>query len=258
MMNLQEKEVEAMKISSPGLLTGHRGIPSKAPENTLAGFRLASQNGATWIETDVQLSVDRVPVIIHDHKVNRTTNGRGFVGEMTAEHLSRLDAGSWFAEEYAGEPVPTLKETLELCLELNLCLNLELKLHPGDSIETLVDQVICVVKLADFPLDRLVFSSFSREAIECCRQIYPQARRGFITGDCNLDIETLIESCDLYSIHLNHRIATPELVTRLKEKGLMVAIWTMNDASRAEHFFDIGVDNIMSDIVDLLQPAVVA
>lgn len=247
-MNSQIKEVN---LSSHKLLTGHRGIPSKAPENTLAGFRMAAQNGASWIETDVQLTADLVPIIIHDRKVNRTTNGKGAISEMTAEHISRLDAGSWFSEEYTGEKVPTLQETLELCVELGLSLNLELKLHHGNNIEELVEQVVHIIKSANFPLDRLVLSCFSSEALELCRLYYPEVRLGFITEDRNLDIETLIKSCDLYSMHLNHRIATPERVSTLKEKGLMVAIWTMNDASRAEHFFSIGVDNIMSDIVDL-------
>lgn len=243
--------MKGIKPSSQRLLTGHRGIPSKAPENTLAGFRLASQNGASAIETDVQLTADLVPVIFHDRKVNRTTNGTGLLGEMTAEHISRLDAGSWFSDEYTGERIPTLEETLELCIELGLSLHLELKIHPGNNIEALVKQVTNVVKSANFPLGQLVFSSFSRDATELCRQMYPQARRGFITENRNFDIESLMATCDLYSVHLHHRIATPERVSQLKEKGLTVIIWTMNDASRADYFFDIGVDNIMSDIVDL-------
>ena len=177
-MNVQAKEGKEVNISSQRLLTGHRGIPAKAPENTLAGFRLAAQNGASWIETDVQLTSDLVPVIIHDRKVNRTTDGKGVVSEMTAEHLSRLDAGSWFSKEYIGEPVPTLLDVLNLCLEVGLSLHLELKLHPGNSVEELVSEVVNVIKTADFPLEKLVFSSFSQEALEYCRQYYPEARRG--------------------------------------------------------------------------------
>ena len=239
-----------MKLSSQKLLTGHRGIPSQAPENTLSGFRLARTMGATWIETDVQLTADLIPVIIHDQKVNRTTNGKGVVSDMTAEQISRLDAGSWFTKEYAGEKIPTLQQTLELCIELNLSLNLELKLHYGNSVEELIKQVVRVIKSANFPLDKLVLSSFSREAVELCHHHFPEARRGFITEDKKLDIKPLIESCDLYSVHLNHRIVTPELINQLKGNGVVVAIWTMNDTARAEYFFNMGVDNIMSDIVD--------
>lgn len=238
------------KLSSQKQLCGHRGIPSKAPENTLTGFRLAHTLGATWIETDVQLTVDQVPVIIHDRKVNRTTNGRGIVGEMTAEHLSRLDAGSWFSKEFAGEKIPTLKETLALCLELELSLNLEIKRHPGDSAKALIQAVVDVVKSANFPLKKLVFSSFSEEALKLCRKYYPEARRGFITEKRNIDFPFLIDSYGLYSVHLDHRITNAELVKQLRHSGVSVAIWTMNDASKADYFYNIGVDNIMSDCVD--------
>lgn len=243
MMNTQ-------KTSSQRLLSGHRGIPSKAPENTLAGFRLAHELGANWIETDVQLTADLVPVIIHDRKVDRTTNGKGVVSEMTAEHISRLDAGNWFGEKYTDEPVPTLLETLELCKKLDLSLNLELKLHPGNSVEELVREVVEVIKPADFPLEKLVFSSFSREALEFCRQYYPKARRGFITENRDLDFPSLMDTCELYSVHLNHKIASAELVSQLKNAGVSVAIWTLNDASKADYFYKNGVDNIMSDYVD--------
>lgn len=242
--------MNAKKSPSQRQLSGHRGIPSKAPENTLAGFRLAHKLGADGIETDVQLTVDRVPVIIHDRKVNRTTNGRGIVSEMTAEHISRLDAGSWFSDEFRGEPVPTLLDTLSLCRELGLSLNLELKLHPGNSVEELVREVAGVVKSVSFPLKKLIFSSFSREALELCRQYYPEARRGYITENRNLDIPFLMAACDLYSVHLNHKIASAGLVSQLKNAGVYVAIWTMNDASKADYFYDNGVDNIMSDYVD--------
>ena len=238
------------KLSSHRQLSGHRGIPSKAPENTLASFRLARELGATWIETDVQLTIDQVPIIIHDRKVNRTTDGKGIVSEMTAEHISRLDAGSWFSEKYKGEKIPTLQDALALCLEQDLSLNLELKRHPDDCAETLVRSVVDVVKSIYFPLEKLVFSSFSREALELCRKHYPEARRGFITEKYNLDFSSLIANCELYSVHLNHKIATPELIKELRSAGVSVAIWTMNDASKADYYYDSGVDNIMSDCVD--------
>ena len=240
-----------MPPASQRLLSGHRGIPSQAPENTLTSFQLACEKGASWIETDVQLSADKVPVIIHDRKVNRTTDGKGVVSEMMAKDIFRLDAGSWFDKTFKGETVPSLEETLALCLKLGLSLNLELKIHTGNSVEELAQQVTSVVKFANFPLDSLIFSSFSQEALKYCQQLYPEARRGIITEDNHLDIEPLIKAYDLYSVHLHHKLATPGQVNALKEKGIMVAIWTMNDASKSGHYFDMGVDNIMSDNVDL-------
>ena len=235
------------------LLTGHRGLPSQAPENTLASLRLAHEKGAHWVEVDIQLTCDYTPIIIHDRKVNRTTNGRGLVCEMTDEHISRLDAGSWYSKDFSGEPIPTLRDTFKLCMELGLTLNLELKVHPGDDVEQLVARVVSVIDQAHFPLDQLVLSSFSVDAIKYCQSFIPKARRGLISNSRKTDFLAMIESCRLFSVHLDYRIARPELVNQLKNAGVLVAIWTMNDASRAEYFYSIGVDNIMSDVIDTFQ-----
>src|SRR6266702_780459 len=95
------------------LAIAHRGASGNAPENTLAAFRKAVALGATFIETDLQLSRDARFVAIHDATVNRTTNGQGAVHDMTLADLRRLDAGSWFGSEFAGERIPTLEEILE-------------------------------------------------------------------------------------------------------------------------------------------------
>ena len=95
------------------LVIAHRGASGNAPENTLAAFKKAVALGATFIETDLQLSRDAHFVAIHDDTVNRTTNGQGAVHDMTLTELRRLDAGSWFGSEFAGERIPTLEEILE-------------------------------------------------------------------------------------------------------------------------------------------------
>lgn len=92
----------------------HRGESSRAPENTLAAFRGALEAGADFVEFDVHLSADGVPVVIHDETVDRTTEGSGRVDTLTVAQLKALDAGSWFSAGFAGERIPTLGETLEL------------------------------------------------------------------------------------------------------------------------------------------------
>src|SRR5687767_13229007 len=91
----------------------HRGFSSQAPENTLAAFDLALRNGFANIELDVQLTRDKVPVVLHDAKVERTTNGTGEVSNFNLADLRRLDAGSWFSPKYKGERIPTLEEVLK-------------------------------------------------------------------------------------------------------------------------------------------------
>ena len=109
------------------LSIAHRGASGYAPENTFAAFRKAVAMGAGFIETDLQLSRDARFVAIHDATVNRTTNGQGSVHEMTLADLRKLDAGSWFGSEYAGERIPTLEEILEFAKKHDVVFYLELK-----------------------------------------------------------------------------------------------------------------------------------
>src|SRR5277367_2784856 len=113
------------------LVIAHRGASGHAPENTLAAFKRAIALGATFIETDLQLSRDTRFVAIHDDTVNRTTNGHGKVHDLTLAELRRLDAGSWFGSEFTGERVPTLEEILEFAKKHDVVFYLELK--PGGS-----------------------------------------------------------------------------------------------------------------------------
>ena len=102
----------------PGLapVIGHRGAAKRAPENTLAGLRRAHELGAAWVEFDVMLSGDGVPILIHDETLERTTDGHGAVPDHGLAAIRELDAGAWFAPAYAGERVPTLEEAIDLLL----------------------------------------------------------------------------------------------------------------------------------------------
>src|SRR5208282_5527378 len=109
------------------LAIAHRGASGYAPENTLAAFRRALAQGATFIETDLQLTRDAHFVAIHDETVDRTTNGHGSVHHLTLAEVRRLDAGSWFASEFMSERVPTLEEILEFARKNDVVFYLELK-----------------------------------------------------------------------------------------------------------------------------------
>src|SRR5713226_3974996 len=109
------------------LVIAHRGASGYAPENTFAAFRKALAMGATFIETDLQLSRDARFVALHDPTVNRTTNGQGSVHDMTLADLRKLDFGSWFGSEFSGERIPTLEEILEFCKKNDVMFYLEIK-----------------------------------------------------------------------------------------------------------------------------------
>lgn len=113
------------------LVIAHRGASGYAPENTIAAFRKAVAMGVTFIETDLHLSRDARFVAIHDGTLDRTTNGKGAVHEFTLADLRKLDAGSWFGSEFAGERIPTLEEILQFAKKHDVVFYLELK--PGGS-----------------------------------------------------------------------------------------------------------------------------
>src|SRR5690606_25116576 len=107
----------------------HRGASAVAPENTIAAFRAARDQGAIWVELDVALLADGTPVVIHDVTLDRTTSGSGSLGAMIAADLLGLDAGGWFSPAFRGEKLPTLPETLAALGEMGLNANIEIKQH---------------------------------------------------------------------------------------------------------------------------------
>nr|WP_015084428.1 glycerophosphodiester phosphodiesterase family protein [Agrobacterium radiobacter]AFX65643.1 Agrocinopine phosphodiesterase protein [Agrobacterium radiobacter] len=154
-------------------LGGHRGHSAGAPENTLAAFRKAFEYGGRHVtcETDLGITRDGELVLIHDKTVDRTTNGRGIVQNMTYSEISKLDAGTWFSEEFAGEPVPLLKDALQLARELGIIYQLELKLYDRDDVifpklRTLIDELGCA--------DLLQFSSFDYVQLRAVKAAMPE------------------------------------------------------------------------------------
>lgn len=229
------------------MITGHRGAAALAPENTLAGIQKAVESGIKWIEIDTQLSADKIPVIIHDKTVKRCTNGKGRVGDLTLAELKVLDAGSWFSNEFKGETIPTLEEALLACQEHNLNMNLEIKIHNEHEVKPLVEKVVETVKHLNFPIEKLLFSSFSQNALVHCQTLYPEVRRGFITEHKPSNMLDTIKPLDLYSLHIDHRILNEKLAKSIKETGLTLMIWTLNDPKKVDKFTAWGVNNIITD-----------
>jgi hypothetical protein len=117
-------------------VVGHRGAAASAPENTLAGLRRAHQLGVGWVEFDVKLSGDGVPILMHDAVLERTTDGKGAVADTAYADIRALDAGAWFGPEFAGERVPSFDEAIDLLLSHGLGANVEIKPCPGRERET--------------------------------------------------------------------------------------------------------------------------
>ncbi|WP_413700929.1 glycerophosphoryl diester phosphodiesterase [Psychromonas sp. KJ10-10] len=228
-------------------LTAHRGVSSLAPENTLAAFKKTAEMGYQWIEIDVQLSLDRVPVVIHDQSVNRCTNGEGVVGEMSLANLQSLDAGSWFSEAFNKEHIPSLEETLLLANEHNLKVNIEIKLYPEDDIALLCERITTVIVFSQIDTTQLLFSSFSLQALKHMRRLLPQIPRGFLCEQIPQNCLDLLQEIDAYSVHCDYLFLNKQQISEFKQAGYQVFCYTINDPQKMSEYWDWGVDMIITD-----------
>ncbi|MEU4421363.1 glycerophosphodiester phosphodiesterase family protein [Actinoplanes sp. NPDC024001] len=225
----------------------HRGYSTVAPENTLPAFAAALRAGATFVEFDIRVTRDGVPVVIHDRTVNRTTSGAGRVWDLTAEEIAVLDAGSWFGPGFAGLRVPTLAETLDLLAAGPAELLVEIK-PPAtlDEVKTIVAQ------LAERDLlGRSVIQSFDTDVIRKVRDIAPEVRRGLLLF--RFDAETVQLSRELGVAYCNPDLADvlsgPETMAGLAEAGVGVMPWTPNDMAQWGPLVDAGVAGLITDHV---------
>lgn len=204
----------------------HRGWSGAAPENTLAAIKLAmSMPEVQWIEIDVQLSRDGVPVVIHDYTVDRTTNGRGAVANLTAAELGALDAGSWMSPAFRGEPVPRFEQVLELTV--GRCrLNVELKTdgrYPG-----LEERVLGLIH--DYKLEHdTVITSFHTETLRNVRKLSKVVRTGLILDAWRNSLPMELAELGADFLSIGYSRINPERLRRLAGAGIETMAWTAND-----------------------------
>ncbi len=179
----------------------HRGSKGTHPENTLPAFQEAIDVQADGIELDVQLTRDGQLVVIHDEKINRTTNAKGWVKELTLAEIKELDAGSWFSENYKETRIPTLEEVLELLNhnQFSGLLNIELK---TDRIEYLgIEQkVLRALEQADLSCT-VVLSSFNRDTVRRLKALNDTYEKAFIAFGNKNDLAWLSKQPDIHSFH---------------------------------------------------------
>jgi glycerophosphoryl diester phosphodiesterase len=234
------------------LIIAHRGASGNAPENTLAAFRKAVALGATFIETDLQLSRDARFVAIHDATVNRTTNGQGAVHDMTLADLRKLDAGSWFGSEFAGERIPTLEEILEFSKKNDVVFYLEIK--PGAAWGGEHALIGALRDSGEIP--RAVVISFDAAIVLSLRKIEPTLMTGLLyDGQIENPLEKAVE-IGARQLAIRGDLVTPALIAQAKKKDLQVVCWTVNHPAHMRMLAAAGVDGIMSDYPDRLVAAV--
>ncbi len=228
-------------------IAAHRGVSSLAPENTLASIYKAAELGLSWIEIDTQLSADGIPVIIHDQTVNRCSNGHGAVADLYLSELQQLDVGSWFDEAFADQRIPTLSQVLTLCQGLQLQVNLELKVHVGDDIKQLCEQVASVIEESQFPTRQLLISSFDHQALLEIKKRLPEVHRGQLWEAFADDWQKKLQAIKAYSAHCDYRALNEQLATQVKQSGYRLICYTANEPDEVREHWHWGVDLMITD-----------
>lgn len=231
------------------LIYAHRGASCYAPENTMASFNKAVEMGADGIEIDVHMSKDGYLIVCHDEKVDRTTNGNGYIKDINMKELKKLDAGSWFGKEFTGEKIPLLAEVLELVKSENLLLNIELKNGPifYDNLEKNVVNLI-----RDFGLvENVIISSFNHYSLLGIKKLEPKLKTGILYIAGMVAPWKYAKSIGADAIHPLYVTINKEVVEDCIKNGIMVNPFTVDRESDMILMRKINVTGIITNCPDI-------
>ena len=222
----------------------HRGGGTLAPENTLAGLRLAVAMGYRAVEFDVMLSGDGTPVLIHDETVERTTNGRGAVSELSDSALFELDAGG-------GERIPRFADAADFCLAHRLLANVEIK--PATGFDGATAQIVARMTASRWcgAAMKPLISSFSLAALEIARDLAPEIPRGVLYEDVPADWLSELRRLGAVSLHCDAERLSDTVLAEAAEAAVPVLCYTVNSENQAKHLVDRGVSAMFTDRLDL-------
>lgn len=223
----------------------HRGSKGTHPENTIAAFEEAVRLGVDGIELDVHLSRDGELIVIHDEKVDRTTDGEGHVRDMTLEELKKLDAGSWFREEFAGAKIPVLAEVLELLQGTGIKLNVEIKsdVIPYQGIE---DKVLEALEKYEYKSNAII-SSFNHYSLKRVHQLDPEIETAILFMEVLYEPWKYAAGIGASALHVYAPVAYAEVSREAERNEYPVRVFTINKEEQMRELLDLGVDTIMTD-----------
>ncbi len=224
----------------------HRGSKCNRPENTLAAFREAVRVQVDGIELDVHLTADNTLVVLHDEKIDRTTNGKGLVRKLTLAQIKRFDAGSWFSPEFTGERIPTLLEVLTELSNLNFTgiLNIEVKTDKFQypDIEKLLSQLMTSRK---WPFEH-IYSSFNLQTLSQLNKLEAQTEMSYLTGNRLKKIERGLLEDFISSIHprKTYAFSHPALAATSSKP---IRLWTVNSEKEMRIAFHENIAGLITD-----------
>lgn len=227
-------------------IIAHRGASKLAPENTMYAFELAYKLGAEGIETDVQLTKDHIPVLIHDETVKRTTNGTGYVKDYTYEELKELDAGSWFSAEFKEARIITLDSFLQWVKPKDLYINIELKNNKIDypNLEAIVFDQLKQHRI----LERTTLSTFNPNSVQRLKNYKEAVEIAFLTSKRHPNLTDYAKELGANALHIKYRLVQELLIEQAHDAGMLVRVYTVNKLKQMMHCFRTNCDGIFTDV----------
>ena len=242
------------------LIIAHRGASALAPENTLAAFQKAIEDGAEGIEFDVQLAKDGVPIVFHDFSLERIGQKKGFVADYTSLELQNLDVGSWFNlknpnkanRKFSDEVVPTLAQLLNFLKDYKGLIYVELKCNEAETSAFV--EAVCKIIYNSNLLPYIIVKSFNLDAIFQTKQLLPEVRTAALFAP---EIRTILnykkillekaERCLADEISIHRALATGSFVQKASRDKFLVTIWTVNNVIWVKRAADLGINAIITN-----------
>ncbi len=225
----------------------HRGASGDCPENTLISLQRAADLGCKWVEVDCQLTRDGRIVLMHDADLAKTTGDPRDVHLVDFAEVQGLDAGAWFGDAFAGEPIPTLEAAVEVMQKNGQGAIVEVKAGNNDPVK--VAKAVAGHLLAGWPesLPTPVLCSFSDDVLAACAAVAPDLPRGISFWEVPPDWDVKARRHGCTAIHANHNFLAPETARAMIDAGYTLRAYTVNDPDRAAALFGLGVASVFSD-----------
>jgi len=233
-------------------LIGHRGVKNLSPENTIESIKLAKKSGLNWVELDVKISKNLIPLLLHDDSLDRTTDGFGLPIGYNYIELKKLDAGKFFYNKATKIYIPTFEEILSLSMNENINLNIELKPNRGFEKEN-VESISKILRNYKFS-NQYYFSSFDCNSLIMMKEILPNAHCGILVDDFENfgsidDIITLAKNYNFFCVGINENLINSEVINKILKKDLLITVYSEKNfkVNDANELWSKGVNSIFID-----------
>lgn len=211
----------------------HRGYSATAPENTIPAYQLAKENGYVFVECDISMTSDGVPMLLHDSTIDRTSNGSGTLSQMTYAQVRQYDFGSWKSAQYTGTVIPTLAEFLQFCEENGLHPYLELK-SSGNYTESQIQDIVDMVETYGMK-GKVSYISFSLTYLQNVRDYDDSARLGYVVSSVSASTISAVQGLktDNNTVFLDSEVYGTTVIELCEAANIPLEMWTLESLASA-------------------------